>query len=128
MPIEITILIWRNLQWTFKWRSSEVLSKKIISREKKEWQEGKLTNRTEVEEERQFPSAGQAGVGLAQLVEEGVCTCLQGRQPGHRRVFQQSRAESDGLWWGTRFKHLKKDIQQNYLGLCINVYWREKSH
>lgn len=85
--------------------------------ENKKRQEGKLTNRTEVEEERQFSSAGQTGVGLAQLVEEGVCTCLQGGQSGHRRVFQQSRAESDGLWWGARLKHLVTDIEQNNLGL-----------
>lgn len=66
----------------------------------------KLTDRTEVEEERQFSPAGQAGVGLTQLVEEGVRTRLQGRQPRHRRVFQQSRAEGDGLRWGARFEYL----------------------
>lgn len=45
-------------------------------------------------------------------------TCLQGRQPGHRRVFQQSRAEGDGLWWGTRLKHL---TEERNLGFCINI-------
>lgn len=63
-------------------------------------------NRAEVEEERQFSSTGQAGVGLAQLVEEGMRTCLQRRQSGHGCVFQQSRAEGNGLWWGTRLKDL----------------------
>lgn len=70
---------------------------------------GELTDGTEVEEQWQFSSAGQASVGLAQLIEEGVRTCLQGRQPGHRRVFQQSRAEGNGLWWGTRLKHLTEE-------------------
>lgn len=96
-------------QWASKFRSSEVKYNKLIvgiTEKIKQRQGGKLTNRTEVEEERQFSSAGQAGVGLAQFIEEGVRTCLQGRQPRHRRVFQQSRAEGNGLWWGTRFKHL----------------------
>lgn len=66
----------------------------------------KLTNGTEVEEEWQFPAAGQAGVGLAQLVEESVRACLQRRQPRHWCVFQQPGAEGDGLGWGTRLKHL----------------------
>lgn len=65
-----------------------------------------LTNGTEVEEEWQFSAAGQAGVGLAQLVEESVRACLQWRQPRHRCVFQQSGAEGDGLRWGARLKHL----------------------
>lgn len=66
----------------------------------------KLTNGTEVEEEWQFSAAGQAGVGLAQLVEESVRACLQWRQPRHWCVLQQSGAEGDGLGWGTRLKHL----------------------
>lgn len=66
----------------------------------------KLTNGTEVEEEWQFSAAGQAGVGLAQLVEESVRARLQWRQPRHWCVFQQSGAEGDGLGWGTRLKHL----------------------
>lgn len=65
-----------------------------------------LTDRTEVEEERQFSPAGQAGVGLAQLVEEGVRTRLQGRQPCHGCILQQPRAEGDGLRWGARFEYL----------------------
>lgn len=66
----------------------------------------KLTNGTEVEEERQFSAAGQAGVGLAQLVEESMRACLQRRQSRHWCVFQQSGAEGDGLRWGTRLEHL----------------------
>lgn len=65
-----------------------------------------LTDRTEVEEERQFSPAGQAGVGLTQLVEEGVRTRLQGRQPRHRGVLQQPRAEGDGLRRGARLEYL----------------------
>ena len=76
-------------------------------RSESEWREGaKLTNGTEVKEEWQFSAAGQAGVGLAQLVEESVRTCLQRRQPCHWCVFQQAGAESDGLRWCTRLKHL----------------------
>jgi len=82
----------RNTEKRRSWRKNDV--------------QVKLTNGTEVEEERQFSSAGQAGVGLTQLIEEGVRTRLQGRQPGHRRVFQQSRAEGDGLWRGAGLKHL----------------------
>lgn len=65
-----------------------------------------LTDRAEVEEERQFPAAGQARVGLAQLLKESVRTRLQRRQPGHWRVFQQSGAQGDGLRWGARLEHL----------------------
>lgn len=66
----------------------------------------KLTNGTEVEEEWQFSAAGQAGVGLAQLIEESMCAGLQRRQPRHWCIFQQSGTESDGLRWGTRLKYL----------------------
>ena len=65
-----------------------------------------LTDGTEVEEERQFSPAGQAGVGLTELIEEGVRTRLQRRQPGHRRVLQQPGAQSDGLGGRARLKHL----------------------
>lgn len=84
----------------------------------------KLTNRTEVEEEWQFSAAGQAGVGLAQLVKESVCACLQWRQPRHRCVFQQSGAEGDGLRWGTRLKHL---IVQG-TSMEKNDFWEILSH
>lgn len=84
---------------------------KEVKTKMKRWG-AKLTNGTEVEEERQFSSAGQAGVGLAQFIEEGVCTCLQRWEPGHGCVFQQSRAEGDGLWWGTGFKHLMGQREQ----------------
>lgn len=72
----------------------------------------KLTNGAEVEEEWQFPPAGQAGVGLAQLLEEGVRARLQRRQPGHGRVFQQSGAEGDGLRGGAGLKHLRGRSKQ----------------
>ena len=53
---------------------------------------GSLTDGAEVEEQGQVSAAGQAGAGLAQLVEEGVRAGLQRGQPGDRRVLQQAGA------------------------------------
>lgn len=72
-------------------------------------------DRAEVEEEGQVSPAGQAGAGLAQLVEEGVGTGLQRGQPGHRRVLQQAGAQGDGLRGRARLKHLCP-------GVCFDLW------
>ena len=81
----------------------------VRERGKDSEREGSLTNRAEVEEQGQLSAAGQAGAGLAQLVEEGVGAGLQRGQPRHGRVLQQARAQGDGLCGRAGLKHLGEE-------------------
>lgn len=60
----------------------------------------------EVEERGLLPPVGQFDVGVAQLVEEGVCAGLQRGEAGRGRVLQQAGAQGDGLRRRTRPEHL----------------------
>ena len=65
-----------------------------------------LTGAAVVEEGGQVAAAGQPGVGLAQLVEEGVAAGLQGGEARGGGVLQQAGAQRDGLRGRPRLEHL----------------------
>ena len=68
--------------------------------------------RGEVEEGGFFSPVGQLDVGIPQLVEEGVCTRLQGGEARGGRVLQQPRTQGDGLRWRTGPEHLATNHTQ----------------
>ena len=66
-----------------------------------------LTGGAVVEEGGQVPAAGQPGVGLAQLVKEGVAAGLQGGEARGGGILQQAGAQRDGLRGRPRLEHLE---------------------
>jgi hypothetical protein len=62
----------------------------------------------EVEERRQGSSVWQAGVGVPQLVEEGVDARLEGRAPQRRGVLQQPGHQVHCLGGHALVEHLRR--------------------